>query len=100
MRHRDNQIVSGVMTIGIVDIFKAIEVKQQQRRLAAVAHGARQRLRQTLLDQRAVGQPGQHIMKRQVLRLRFAGAQLQHRLRQPQPQAPQAIHHHHAHQRG
>ena len=50
MRHRDNQIVSGVMTIGIVDIFKAIEVKQQQRRLAAVAHGARQRLRQTLLD--------------------------------------------------
>ncbi len=41
---RDDQFISGVMTVGIVDGFKAVEVNEQQRHSLIVARRQGQRL--------------------------------------------------------
>ena len=81
------------MAMGIVDRFKTIQIDQQQRHPLIVTRGQRQSLSQTIFYQRTIGQTGQHIVKRQMLRLRLRRAQLQHRLRQNDRRGPEATHH-------
>ncbi len=80
-RHLDNQIIASVMAPGIVNDFEAIQIQQQQRHALVVTGRGGQCLSQPIFNQRPVRQPGQHIVKRQMLRLRLAGPELQQRLR-------------------
>ncbi len=104
MGYGDNQFIAGVMAVGVVNIFKAVEIDQQQRHALFLPRRQRQRLGQPILYQRAVRQARQYVVKGQMQRLRFAGAELQHRLRQLKGGGPDPPHHveaeQHHHQHG
>ena len=57
-RHFAQQQVAYRVAQGIVDGLEAVEVDEHDRRLLAIAMAERQRLREAVLQQAAVGQPG------------------------------------------
>ena len=57
------------MTQRIVDFFKSIEVDVQQRQMGPAATGQSDRLLDSIVEQDSIGQVGQMIMQRQVLKL-------------------------------
>ena len=58
------QQVADVVAERVVDLLEAVEVEQQQRQRLAGARRGAQRLGQAVLEQQAVGQPGQRVVHR------------------------------------
>ncbi len=74
--HDRQQAIAGQMPEAIVDRLEAVEVEDHDRDQALVAPGPGERALQTILEQRAVGEPGQLVVLRQVaepFRLALAG---------------------------
>ena len=71
-----DQIVAGRMAKRIVDVLEAVEIEVEERDARAVAPRLDQAAIEPVDEERAVGEPGQRIVKGQVLRLRLARLQL------------------------
>ena len=65
--HLAQQQVAGVVAERVVDLLEAVEVDQQQRGLLALAAG-HDRLMRAVAQERAVGQAGERVVQRLVLR--------------------------------
>ena len=61
--------VPRVVAERVVDALEMVEVEEQARDLRAVALGARQDLPQPLVQERAVGQPGEDVVLRELVRV-------------------------------
>ncbi len=61
-RHDAQQTVADMMAQRVIDEFEAVQIDEQHSHLLAGRTRLPQRLAQTLLAQRAVGQLGQHIV--------------------------------------
>jgi hypothetical protein len=70
-RHLDQHPVANGMAKAVVDRFEAVEVEVANRQQPLVALGARQRLRQAVEEQDAVGHAGQRVIVGQALELLF-----------------------------
>ena len=64
------------MTVGIVDPLEIVDIEAQQRHHLLFALGHRECLRNPVEQQYAIGQSGQEIMRRELLRLLLGGLQL------------------------
>ena len=69
-RHQAQHAVADVVAEAVVDALEIVEVEQDQRYRAVVARGLRQRLAETILQQAAIGQPGELVVAGQAARLR------------------------------
>ena len=66
---QNQQLVSGGVSMGVVDVFEAIQVQVHHRHRLAVPQALRQRLLQPVGQQHAVGQVGQRVIVSDVLQL-------------------------------
>ncbi|MCU0615895.1 MAG: hypothetical protein MUD17_02255 [Gemmatimonadaceae bacterium] len=73
LRDHLQEVVPGRVTERIVDGFEVVQIDQEHSGsgMPAIAFGARQRLSQTVAEQRPVRQPGERIVKRLVTKLRL-----------------------------
>ena len=62
MRHRLQELVAGVVAERVVDVLEAIEVEEQHGRLQTAALRQRDGLGEVLLQEHAVGQPGERVV--------------------------------------
>ena len=67
------QPVTGTVAQGVIDDLETVEIEKQYRQLCTAFVCTRQRMLDTIQQQRPVGQAGEHIVMRQVLKtiLRF-----------------------------
>ena len=61
------QLVAGIVPQAVVDVFEIVEIDEGDRRPAVVALGEQDRLGQSVVQQGAVGKPGQRVMGRHEL---------------------------------
>ncbi len=61
------QLVAGDMAERVIDHLEVVEIDEHHAETFARALGARQRQVQAVVEQRPVGQPGQFVVRRQVL---------------------------------
>ena len=72
-RDLDEQLVADDVTETVVDELEAVEVEEQDRDVALGAFGARQRVREAVDEQQAVGEVGEVVVQR-LVRERLLGA--------------------------
>ena len=60
-RHPDQQLITGGMAEGIVDLFEAVEVDEEQRAAAAFHGTVLDHVAKLPLEQRTVGKAGQRV---------------------------------------
>ena len=65
--HFAQQRVAGLVAEAVVDELEAVEVDEQHRKLALVATRQREHVVEQLAEHHAVGQPGQAVVRGQVL---------------------------------
>ena len=71
--HQAQQLVAGLVTVQVVDVFKVVQVEKHQRSKLAFTRAGGLRLLQAVEQEATVGQPRQGIKKRQVFDLIFRG---------------------------
>ena len=78
----------------VVDVLEAVEIEIEERKARAVAPRLDQRAVEAVVEQRAIGKPGQRIVEGEVLGLRLARLQLGRGAAQPadeQAMIPSAV---------
>ena len=71
-RHELDQLVAGLVAIGVVDVLEAVEVEEHHREPAAGALDAGKLLVEPFPEQEAVRQPRQRVAAEKVLRMLLA----------------------------
>jgi hypothetical protein len=67
------QHITLLMTLGVVEIFKIIQINEQQSAMTTAARANRQHLLQPVGEQTPIGQPGERIIKSQMLDFSLCG---------------------------
>ncbi len=67
------ELIAGCMSQGIVHEFEAVEIAHHQRERPPIAVGPRHRLRQTIIEEYAIGQPRERIVRGEMPQLAGGG---------------------------
>ena len=81
LRDRLQQLVAGIVAERVVDALEVVEIEEQAGDVRAVALRLREDLLQPLVQQRAVGQPGQDVVLRELVGMRSRDLELLRPLR-------------------
>jgi hypothetical protein len=65
--HSSEEDVTVSMAKRVVDLFKVVDVNEEERNCLAVVLRAEDRLAETLVEQRAIGEAGQVIVMREII---------------------------------